>query len=62
LGGYGVAGEREIPGRGRSRAIAGASATIEGSNGKRGLINFVFMGPREGPEVEGEKKTNAHHV
>jgi hypothetical protein len=56
------AGERDIPGRGRSRAIAGAGATIGRSNGKRGLISFGFVGPWEDREVEGEKKTNAHHV
>ena len=42
--------------------LRGQSATIERSNGKRGLITFNFSGPWEGREVEGEKKTNAHHV
>jgi hypothetical protein len=42
--------------------LQGQSATIERSNGKRGLITFNFSGPWEGREVEGEKKTNAHHV
>jgi hypothetical protein len=44
------------------RHLQGQSATIERSNGKRGLITFNFSGPWEGREVEGEKKTNAHHV
>ena len=44
-----------------SAALQG-KATIKRSNGKRGLIAFDFIGPWEGSEVEGEKKTNAHHV
>jgi len=42
--------------------LQGQSATIERSNGKRGLIAFNFPSPWEGLEVESEKKTNAHHV
>ena len=55
----------QVSGSSRSRRIAGicrGKATIERSNGKRGLIAFNFSGLREGREVEGEKKTNAHHV
>ena len=45
------------------RHLQGQSATIERSNGKRGLIAFDYSSVRgRAAEVEGEKKTNAHHV
>ncbi len=42
--------------------LQGQSATVEGSNGKRGLITLKFYPVGGRPEVESEKKTNAHHV
>jgi hypothetical protein len=57
---YGVL-EREGS-RSLSRRRCRGKATIKRSNGKRGLIAFDFIGPWEGSEVEGEKKTDAHHV
>jgi hypothetical protein len=43
--------------------FAGAKRHDQRSNGKRGLIAFKFVRSVGRPgEVEGEKKTNAHHV
>jgi hypothetical protein len=43
--------------------LLGQSAAIERSNGKRGLIAFDSMSVcGKAGVVEGEKKTNAHHV
>ena len=42
--------------------LQGQAPTVARVNGNRGLISFDFLVRGKTGEVEGEKKTNAHHV